>query len=89
MCVYLDMDECKGDTNPCDGDCKNTVGGYTCRCPSGYKGNAYVPNGCEGTQNPHTGRNTLVITSKASATLSITLLIHATRFFSLNKNYTI
>jgi len=42
-----DMDECKGDTNPCDGDCKNTVGGYTCRCPSGYKGNAYVQNGCE------------------------------------------
>lgn len=47
MCVYLDMDECKADTNPCDGDCKNTVGGYTCRCPSVYKGNAYVPNGCE------------------------------------------
>lgn len=43
----LDVNECEGETNPCDKNarCNNTVGGYTCTCNNGYSGNG---EDCEG-----------------------------------------
>jgi hypothetical protein len=36
----------KDDEYPCYGDCNNTNGNYTCTCPSGTEGNAYIKDGC-------------------------------------------
>ncbi|KAJ9178489.1 hypothetical protein P3X46_010367 [Hevea brasiliensis] len=42
-----DIDECKEPAKyKCDGTCKNTFGGYTCRCPLGMRGDGKV--GCRG-----------------------------------------
>ncbi|KAJ9178640.1 hypothetical protein P3X46_010508 [Hevea brasiliensis] len=42
-----DIDECKEpEKYKCDGTCKNTIGGYTCRCPLGMRGDGKV--GCRG-----------------------------------------
>lgn len=39
----VDIDECSG-TNICDvnADCYNELGGYSCRCRSGFVGNGYA-----------------------------------------------
>jgi hypothetical protein len=37
----VDIDECQhGDKYPCFGDCTNTIGSFTCDCPTGTRGNA-------------------------------------------------
>ncbi|OAY37469.1 wall-associated receptor kinase 2 [Manihot esculenta] len=42
-----DIDECEEpDKYKCDGTCKNTFGGYSCRCPLGMRGDGKV--GCQG-----------------------------------------
>ncbi|XP_076890962.1 wall-associated receptor kinase 2-like [Bidens hawaiensis] len=47
-----DINECEDSgTNPCYGDCINTLGGYTCSCPSGSFGDAKVVNGCHYTKD--------------------------------------
>ena len=33
----LDVDECRQRPSPCDHECTNTFGSYTCSCPSGYR----------------------------------------------------
>ncbi len=33
----LDVDECRQRPAPCDHDCTNTFGSYTCSCSSGYR----------------------------------------------------
>ncbi|WAR30601.1 HMCN1-like protein [Mya arenaria] len=35
--VLDDIDECKDDLNICQHNCSNTVGGYECSCPPGYR----------------------------------------------------
>ncbi|XP_021988430.1 wall-associated receptor kinase 5 isoform X1 [Helianthus annuus] len=43
-----DINECEDlETNPCYGDCMNTLGGYTCSCPLGSFGDAKAVNGCQ------------------------------------------
>ncbi|XP_076917632.1 wall-associated receptor kinase 2-like [Bidens hawaiensis] len=43
-----DINECEDPgTYPCYGDCMNTLGGYTCSCPSGSFGDAKAVNGCD------------------------------------------
>ena len=32
-----DIDECSLDRFMCAGECKNTIGSYTCMCPDGYE----------------------------------------------------
>lgn len=32
-----DVDECANANGGCEGPCCNTVGGFYCRCPSGYQ----------------------------------------------------
>eukprot|EP00257_Ricinus_communis_P009161 XP_002527556.2 wall-associated receptor kinase 2 [Ricinus communis] len=42
-----DIDECQEpEKYKCDGTCKNTIGGYTCQCPLGMRGDGKV--GCRG-----------------------------------------
>lgn len=44
--VCVDIDECSN-TNICDenADCYNELGGYSCRCRDGFRGNGFI---CEG-----------------------------------------
>ena len=35
--LYLDIDECTGDTDNCTDGCVNTEGSYYCTCPGGYE----------------------------------------------------
>lgn len=41
--VCVDIDECSN-ANICDtnADCRNELGGYSCRCQSGFTGNGYI-----------------------------------------------
>jgi len=43
-----DIDECHSpESYSCYGNCTNTPGNFTCMCPTGYEGNASVPNECK------------------------------------------
>jgi hypothetical protein len=43
-----DVNECElKDEYPCYGICENTIGSYSCTCPSGTRGNAYTKDGCQ------------------------------------------
>ena len=33
----VDVDECSNETHKCSHNCTNTVGGYTCNCPIGFR----------------------------------------------------
>jgi len=42
---FIDINECERKNSPCQYNCQNTIGGYDCTCPSGYRLNR---NRCEG-----------------------------------------
>lgn len=48
MIIVIDVNECEGDTHPCDenADCVNTVGSFNCTCQSSYFGDGF--NYCSG-----------------------------------------
>ena len=37
MIPSLDINECETGDHNCDQDCHNTIGGYYCSCPEGYR----------------------------------------------------
>jgi len=43
----VDIDECATDNGHCSSEavCHNSVGSYTCSCPSGYAGNGFICTG--------------------------------------------
>ncbi|XP_071845759.1 uncharacterized protein [Apostichopus japonicus] len=43
----IDVDECALDTNDCQQNCSNTIGGYDCLCERGYKVVTSNPSECE------------------------------------------
>ncbi|KAB8095369.1 hypothetical protein EE612_023383, partial [Oryza sativa] len=43
-----DINECEDPNNyPCYGECHNTLGKFDCVCPTGSRGNASIPGGCQ------------------------------------------
>ena len=42
--LLLDIDECK--KSPCEQECKNTIGSYTCSCRTGYVKNTKDATKC-------------------------------------------
>ena len=52
----LDVNECRQRPSPCDHECTNTFGSYTCSCPSGYRlherNTVYLETGSSAHQHP-------------------------------------
>ena len=46
---FSDIDECE-EPGPCDHNCANTIGSYTCSCYDGYRGNTTDNSTCIGGQ---------------------------------------
>jgi len=44
MCDYADINECATNSAGCSAEaiCTNTVGSFTCNCPSGYTGDGFT-----------------------------------------------
>jgi len=45
--VFLDINECSA-SKPCEQECKNTAGSYTCSCKNGFVKNAKDATKCVG-----------------------------------------
>jgi len=47
LVVSSDVDECSGESSPCDvnADCTNSDGSYSCTCKQGFTGNGTI---CQG-----------------------------------------
>ena len=43
-----DINECLMTKPPCEQDCTNTVGSYTCQCREGFEVNPVDPTKCDG-----------------------------------------
>ncbi|KAF5816012.1 putative protein kinase RLK-Pelle-WAK family [Helianthus annuus] len=57
-----DINECEDpETNPCYGDCINTLGSYNCTCPLGSFGNAKIANGCQWRKDSKFSTTTFII----------------------------
>jgi hypothetical protein len=76
MILYTDINECElKDEYPCYG-CKNTIGSYTCTCPSGTRGNPYTKDGCQ-------KKDGFTLAIKIVIGKFFLMLIYSSHFFSV------